>query len=219
MISVKMRDYSGLRKKMIERHIIARGVKSKKIIKVMGSIPRHLFVDEALQDQAYNDNPLPIGEGQTISQPFIVALMVEALELKGDEKVLEIGTGSGYETAVLCSLSDKVYSIERCPILASKARKILDKLNFYNALLRVDDGTLGWKDEAPFDAIIVSASSPEIPEPLVKQLCPGGRLVIPIGGQMSQELIRIVNKDGRMEEENLGACRFVKLIGDYGWKE
>ncbi len=116
-------------------------------------------------------------------------------------------------------MSDKVYSIERCPILASKARKILDKLNFYNALLRVDDGTLGWQDEAPFDAIIVSASSPEIPEPLVKQLCPGGRLVIPIGGQMSQELIRIVNKDGRMEEENLGACRFVKLIGDYGWKE
>ncbi len=214
-----MRDYSGLRKKMIERHIIARGVNDKRVIKVMGSIPRHLFVDEALQDQAYNDNPLPIGEGQTISQPYIVALMVEALELKGNEKVLEIGTGSGYQTAILCSLSDKVYSIERCPSLASKARKILDKLNLYNALLRVADGTLGWKDEAPFDAIIVSASSPKIPEPLLKQLCPSGRLIIPIGDQMSQELIRIVSKEDGMEEENLTGCRFVKLIGDYGWTE
>ena len=214
-----MNDYSDLRKKMIERHIIPRGVQDKKVIKVMGSIPRHLFVDEALQDQAYDDNPLPIGEGQTISQPYIVALMVEALALKGNERILEIGTGSGYQTAILCSLSNKVYSIERCPVLASKARKILDQLNFYNALLKVDDGTLGWEDEAPFDVIIVSASSPEIPEPLVKQLCSGGRLVIPIGGQMSQNLIRIINRDGNIEEENLGSCRFVKLIGDYGWKE
>ena len=214
-----MRDYSGLRKKMIERHIIARDVKDQRVIKVMGSIPRHLFVDEALQDQAYNDNPLPIGEGQTISQPYIVALMVEALALKGNERVLEIGTGSAYQTAVLCSLSEKVYSIERCPKLASKARKILDKLNFYNALLRVADGTLGWKDEAPFDAISGSASSPEIPEPLVKQLCLGGKLVIPVGGQMSQNLIRVINRDGKIEEENLGSCRFVKLIGDYGWKD
>jgi protein-L-isoaspartate(D-aspartate) O-methyltransferase len=165
-----MRDYSGLRQWMVKTQIAARGIRDERVLKVMGTVPRHLFVDEALQDQAYNDYPLPIGEGQTISQPFIVALMVEALKLKGDERVLEIGTGSGYQTAVLCGLSDKVFSIERCSALASRARKILDKLNYYNALLTVGDGTLGWKDEAPFDAIIVSASSPEIPQPLIQQL-------------------------------------------------
>jgi protein-L-isoaspartate(D-aspartate) O-methyltransferase len=184
----------------------------------MMEVPRHLFVEEGLWHQAYGDFPLPIGQGQTISQPYIVALMTEALQLKGDEKVLEIGTGSGYQAAILAELTKQVFSIERISTMASKARKILDELGYANVLILVSDGTYGWIDEAPFDGIIVTAGAPEIPLTLVGQLKVGGRLVIPVGGEYSQVLLKVVKKVRGFEEEDLGGVRFVKLIGDHGWK-
>lgn len=206
---------------MVERQIRARGVTDERVLKAMEEIPRHLFVDEALLDQAYSDTPLPIGEGQTISQPYIVALMTEALNLTGREKVLEIGTGSGYQTAILSRLVDRVISVERIASLSLRARKILDQLKCYNVLTVVGDGTLGWKDEAPYDAIIVTAGAPEIPQTYLDQLAPGGRLVIPVGGLHNQKLVRVVrNVDSpeELEYEDLGGCRFVSLIGEHGWK-
>lgn len=208
------------RKRMVEEQLIPRGIKDRGVIDAMLTIPRHLFVDEALQEQAYGDFPLPIGEGQTISQPYMVALMTEALELKGHEKALEIGTGSGYQTAILSRLAERVFSIEKIPHLASKARRLLDELKIHNVIIRVGDGSMGWPEEAPFDAIVVSAASPSIPQPLVDQLAPGGRLVIPVGSALFQELIKIVKKeDGSLRKQALGGCRFVKLIGEYAWKE
>jgi protein-L-isoaspartate(D-aspartate) O-methyltransferase len=187
----------------------------------MEKIPRHLFIDEGLIDQAYNDNPLPIGEKQTISQPYIVALMTKALELKGREKVLELGTGSGYQAAILAELADRVFTVERIASLAQKARKLLESLNYYNVVIRVGDGTYGWREESPFDAIAVSAGSPSIPRMLVEQLAIGGRLVIPVGGRYSQSLIKLTrlseNPDD-VKKEDLGGCRFVSLIGEHGWK-
>lgn len=205
---------------MVETQIVARGIKDERVIRAMRKVPRHLFLDEALWPQAYEDYPLPIGERQTISQPYIVALMTEKLNLKGHESVLEVGTGSGYQAAILAELAEKVYSIERIPSIAKRARKILDELNYTNVLIKIGDGTLGWKEYAPFDGIIVTAASPYVPKPLLEQLKIGGRLVIPIGGEFSQDLI-VYTKVGEndYEEENYGGCRFVKLIGEYGWKE
>ncbi len=206
---------------MVDGQIRARGITDSALLKAMETIPRHLFVDEGIINQAYADNPLPIGERQTISQPYIVALMTEALELTGYEKVLEIGTGSGYQAAILSLLSDRVFSVERIAGLASRARKILDSLNCYNVLIRVGDGTYGWKDEAPFDAIIVTAGAPEIPQPFIEQLAPGGRLVIPVGDRNSQTLTRVTRLSDDPEKtqtESLGGCRFVSLIGEHGWK-
>jgi protein-L-isoaspartate(D-aspartate) O-methyltransferase len=184
----------------------------------MQKIPRHLFVEEALQNQAYTDHPLPIGEKQTISQPYIVALMTEALELKGTEKVLEIGAGSGYQTAILAELAQKVFSIERIRSLAIKARKLLFELGYFNVEIKIFDGTYGWVEEGPFDAIIVTAGGPEIPQPLLDQLAVGGRLVIPVGDAYVQDLIRLRKKEDGIHKEDLGGCRFVKLIGKYGWE-
>ncbi len=205
---------------MVETQIIARGIKDERLIAAMRKVPRHLFLDEALWPQAYEDYPLPIGERQTISQPYIVALMTEKLRLKGHESVLEIGTGSGYQTAILAELAERVYSIERIASIAKRARKILDDLKYTNVLIKVGDGTLGWDEYAPYDAIIVTAASPYVPKPLLDQLKEGGRLVIPVGGECSQDLI-VYTKIGenKYEEENCGSCRFVKLIGAYGWKE
>ncbi len=210
------------RMRMVDTQLRSRGIKDRRVLKAMEKIPRHLFVDEALQDQAYNDSPLPIAENQTISQPYMVALMTEALGLKGGEKVLEIGTGSGYQTAVLAELADRVFSVERIASLASRARKILDSLNYFNVAIRVGDGTYGWREEAPFDGIIVTAGAPEVPKTLVEQLAVGGRLVIPVGGRYSQNLMRITRMSegpDDIETENLGGCRFVDLIGEHGWKE
>lgn len=204
---------------MVETQIIPRGITDKRVLDAMQSVPRHLFVEKALWEQAYSDYPLPIGEKQTISQPYIVALMTEALELKGDEKALEIGTGSGYQTAVLSKLANKVYSIERISTLAERARKLLDELHCSNVVVRVYDGTEGWKDESPFDAILVTAASPDIPPPYIEQLKVGGRLVIPIGDVFSQVLTKIIKtKDGIIKSDLCG-CRFVKLVGRYGWTE
>jgi protein-L-isoaspartate(D-aspartate) O-methyltransferase len=204
---------------MVEEQLAGRGIKSENVLEAMRRVPRHLFVEEGLLGQAYSDWPLPIGEGQTISQPFMVAYMTEALRLRGREKVLEIGTGSGYQAAVLSLLSEKVFSIERIPALAARARKLLDELNYSNVAVKVGDGTLGWPEEAPFDGIIVTAAAPETPPPYIQQLAEGGRLVIPVGGKYLQELIRVTKIKGRFIKESLGGCRFVKLVGKYGWRE
>lgn len=189
--------YRTARERMVETQIKARGIKDERVIQAMLKVPRHLFVEEALRDQAYGDFPLPIGEGQTISQPYIVALMTSALELKGPERVLEIGTGSGYQTAILAELVIWVYSIEKYPTLQERAKKILLKeLGYKNITFKIGDGTLGWKEASPFDAIIVTAASPQIPLPLIEQLKEGGRIVIPVGDEFSQMLIKGVKKGG-----------------------
>lgn len=217
-----MDRYKKQRTRMVELQLRARSVSDARVLKVMETIPRHLFVDEGLIDQAYSDNPLPIGEKQTISQPYIVALMTQALELKGRERVLEIGTGSGYQTAILAKLADRVFSIERVAALAARARKILDRLNCYNVAIRVGDGSYGWREEAPFDAIITTAAAPQIPQYLVEQLAPGGRLVVPVGSrdvQILYKLTRSAENPAELKKEDLGGCRFVSLIGESGWKE
>ena len=216
-----MSRYSKQRTRMINNHLMARGITDERVLKTMATVPRHLFVDESIQEQAYSDNPLPIGSRQTISQPYIVGLMTEALELKGTEKVLEIGTGCGYQTAVLAELAERVFSIERIASLAFRAQRTLDSLHYYNILIRAGDGTYGWSEEAPFDAIIATAGAPKIPETLKEQLAVGGRLVIPVGSQSSQTLLKITRlseKTEDMEIEDLCGCRFVDLIGEHGWK-
>jgi protein-L-isoaspartate(D-aspartate) O-methyltransferase len=215
-----MDKYRKQRIKMVDSQIRSRGVGDERLLKVIEMIPRHLFVDEGLINQAYNDNPLPIGERQTISQPYIVALMTEALELKGDEKVLEIGTGCGYQSAVLSKLVDRVFSIERIASLASRARTLLDSLGCFNVLIRVGDGTYGWKEESPFDAIIITAGAPDVPRPFLEQLAVGGRLVVPVGSQQSQTLLKLTRLSEDLEDikkEDLGGCRFVNLVGEHGW--
>jgi len=213
-----MIDFPKARLKMVEEQITSRGIKDAKLIAAIKKIPRHLFVEEALQNQAYTDHPLPIGEKQTISQPYMVALMTEALLLTGKEKVLEIGTGSGYQTAILAELSEKVFSIERIRPLALRARKLLYELGYFNVEIKIFDGTFGWVEESPFDAILVTAGSPDIPQPLIDQLATGGRLVIPVGDALVQDLFRVTKTETGVKKEDLGGCRFVKLIGKYGWK-
>ncbi|MCF8056759.1 MAG: protein-L-isoaspartate(D-aspartate) O-methyltransferase [Desulfocapsa sp.] len=202
---------------MVQEQLLHRGITDPKVLKCMSEVPRHLFVDSAMHASAYGDHPLPIGGDQTISQPFIVAAMTQALQLQGTEKVLEIGTGSGYQAAILSRLCDKVYTVERINTLLANARKIFDRLHFYNILSRLDDGTLGWSEHAPYDAIIVTASGPEIPEPLVEQLADPGRMVIPVGGREVQELEYLTKIDGEIKVERLESVRFVSLIGEYGW--
>ncbi len=203
---------------MVQTQLVARGIGDVRVLEAMGKVPRHLFVDEAMRDQAYSDYPLPIGEKQTISQPYIVALMTEALELKGHEKVLELGTGSGYQAAILAELADRVFSIERIPSLAYRANQILQKLGYKNVIIRVTDGTLGWPEEAPFDGILVTAGAPRIPQTLVDQLALGGRLVIPVGDRLSQELIKVNRTPDGIVKESLGGVRFVDLVGKWGWE-
>jgi protein-L-isoaspartate(D-aspartate) O-methyltransferase len=213
-------DFSIARRNMVERQIKGRGVKDPLVLQAMLTVPRHLFVEEALQGQAYSDFPLPIGEKQTISQPYMVAMMTEALLLKSGEKVLEIGTGSGYQAAVLARIASRVYTVERFPVLARRARRILDSIGCNNVNIRVSDGTFGWEEEAPFDAIIVTAAAPSIPQIYLKQMALGGRLVIPVGPLGSQVLKRVIRTgENDFEEEDLLYCRFVPLIGKYGWHE
>jgi protein-L-isoaspartate(D-aspartate) O-methyltransferase len=213
-----MIDFPKARLKMVEEQIISRGIKDAKLIAAMKKIPRHLFVEEALQNQAYSDHPLPIGEKQTISQPYMVALMTEALLLTGKERVLEVGTGSGYQTAIVAELSEKVCSVERIRPLAIRARKLLYELGYFNVEIKIFDGTFGWMQESPFDAILVTAGSPDIPQPLIDQLAMGGKLVIPVGDAFVQDLFRVTKTEEGVKKEDLGGCRFVKLIGKYGWE-
>jgi len=198
-----------------------RGVKDERVLEAMEKIPRHLFVPSSLQDEAYADYPLSIGEGQTISQPYIVALMTEALELKEDDKVLEIGTGSGYQAAILAEIAKEVYSVERIPVLAQRAKNTLEDLGYENIHIKIGNGTLGWLEHAPYDAIIVTAAASEVPPPLIEQLKVKGRLVIPIGSSYAQELMKLIkeDEDGNYSSYSLGGCVFVKLYGKYGWEE
>jgi len=211
--------YARQREEMVRKQIEARGIKSPRVLAAFRQVPRHLFVSEALRDQAYGDYPLPIGEQQTISQPFIVAEMTQALDLGEDDRVLEIGTGSGYQAAILAQIVFRVYTIERKHSLYLQTRNLFDKLHYHNIVMKYADGTKGWQDESPFDGIIVTAGAPQIPDVLIDQLGEGGRLVVPVGNQHTQELIKIFRDGQNIRQTNLGGCRFVKLVGEHGWKE
>lgn len=209
--------FATIRERMVQEQLVPRGISDPRVLEAMRTVPRHLFVDDALQSRAYGDFPLPIAAGQTISQPYIVASMTEALGLQGDEQVLEIGTGSGYQAAVLSRLCKKVYTVERINSLLASARKVFDVLKYYNISSKLDDGTLGWPECGPFDAIIVTAGGPSIPEPLVEQLSERGRLVIPVGDQNLQTLKLLeLTEDGR-QIRDLERVRFVDLVGKHGW--
>lgn len=211
--------YERRREEMVKRQIEARGVTDPQVLAAMGKVPRHLFVGEALRDQAYGDFPLPIGEQQTISQPYIVAEMTQALQPGEDDRVLEIGTGSGYQAAILAEIVFRVYTIERIHSLFVTSRKLFDKLHYHNIVTKYSDGTSGWPEESPFDGIIVTAGAPEIPNLLVSQLAVGGRMVIPVGNRYSQDLVKLYKDEHGIHKTNLGGCRFVKLVGEYGWRE
>jgi protein-L-isoaspartate(D-aspartate) O-methyltransferase len=210
-------EYAISRKRMVEDQLRARGIKDEQVLQVMLKVPRHSFVDEGLVPMAYNNHPLSIGEGQTISQPYIVAYMVECLRLRPEDRILEVGTGCGYVTAISAELGAQVYSIERISALLMKARKNLKRLGYRNIVLKLGDGTEGWPQAAPFDAIIVSAASPEIPRPYLDQLAEGGRLILPVGGEGHQELVLVTKTKGKLSQETLSGCRFVKLMGKYGF--
>lgn len=212
-------NYSKARERMVRQQIAARGIRAERVLDAMRSVPRHLFVPLESRHSAYMDGPLSIGQGQTISQPYIVALMTEALELKGHERVLEIGTGSGYQAAILSQLASHVYTVERIPELASRAQDLFRQLGYDNISIHVGDGTLGWLEHALYEAIIITAAAPEIPRPLTDQLAEGGRLVAPIGGSWSQSLVRVRKQRGHLRRQELTSVAFVPLIGQHGWPE
>ena len=211
-------DFDAAREKMVLEQLVDRGIKNQEVIRAFLKVPRHLFVEQTLRERAYGDYPLPIGLNQTISQPYMVALMCELLELKGNEKVLEIGTGSGYETAILAQLAERVFSIERLDFLTQNARVVLDKLRYNNVVTKVADGTYGWREESPFDGIVVAAASPQIPKRLLDQLVVKRHLVIPKGDAFSQTLFKITKTEKGFDTKSITGCVFVKLIGKYGWK-
>jgi protein-L-isoaspartate(D-aspartate) O-methyltransferase len=208
------------RERMVREQIQARDVSDKRVLEAMGRVPRHRFVPESLRDRAYEDRPQPIGAQQTISQPLMVGLMTELLRLRGDERVLEIGTGSGYQTAILAELAADVVSIERHEPLAERARGLLEHMGYHNVEIHVGDGTLGYPPVSPYDRIVVTAAAPSIPQPLIDQLAQGGRMVIPVGGAEMQSL-KVVYKDtqGAVATEDYGNCLFVPLVGKFGWEE
>jgi protein-L-isoaspartate(D-aspartate) O-methyltransferase len=210
-------DYAKARERMVASQIKARGIRDQRVLEAMRKVERHLFVPESYRSLAYVDQPLPIGEGQTISQPYIVALMTELLQLDGDEKVLEIGTGSGYQAAILAELAHHVYTIEIVEPLADQAEKLLTELGYDNITVKCGDGYLGWEEHAPFDAIIVTCAPPEVPQPLLEQLADGGRMVVPVGS-FWQELLLIEKEDGKITERSVIPVRFVPMTGE-GVKE
>ncbi len=212
-----MIHYRLARDEMVKHQLIRRGIKDPKVLDAMRKVPRHRFVSQALRNRAYDDCPLPIGHSQTISQPYIVALMTEYLEMTGGERVLEIGTGSGYQAAVLSEIGDKVFTIERHSALGSQARKVLDELGYDNIVMRTGDGTIGWKQFAPYDRIMVTAGAPHVPESLMKQLADGGRMVIPVGDKYGQDLIVVARRGDDIETTKAGGCVFVPLKGREGW--
>ena len=211
-------DYAISRKRMVREQLIARGIRDERVLAAFLKVPRHRFVEEGLRPMAYNDHPLAIGEGQTISQPYIVAYMLEALRLQPGDRVLEVGTGCGYQTAILAELVAQVYSIERLSGLLLKARKALKELRYRNIHLKLGDGTLGWPDKAPFDAIVVAAGSPQVPRPYLDQSSERGRFILPIGGEFAQELVLYRKEAGEWRSQALSGCRFVKLKGKHGFE-
>ncbi|HCR12834.1 protein-L-isoaspartate(D-aspartate) O-methyltransferase [Solidesulfovibrio sp.] len=211
-------DFKRNRDRMVRDQIEARGVSDPEVLRAMRKVPRHLFVEEALIPQAYEDHPLPLGHGQTISQPYVVAWMTELLEVSRGQRVLEIGTGSGYQAAVLAELGAYVFTVERVRPLYEAARRLLESLRYLKVRFKLDDGTLGWPDEAPFDRIVVTAGGPRIPEPLLAQLADPGRMVIPVGAsRRSQELHVVRKENGRILARKLGDVMFVDLVGAHGW--
>jgi len=209
--------FQELREFMVNTQLISRGIKDERVLNAMRKVPRHLFVDESIQYKAYDDMALPIGEGQTISQPYMVAIMTELLELKGSEKVLEIGTGSGYQVAILSKLSREVYTIERVDVLAQKAGERFRSLGYTNIHVKAGDGTLGWPEEAPFDRIMITAATPKIPDVLMEQLSEEGIILAPVGERFSQQLLKRTKSMGQYSDEYHTPCIFVPLIGEYGW--
>ena len=214
-----MADLRQARDRMVDTQLEDRGIRDRNVLEAMRRVPREAFVERALAEFAYEDGPLPIGEGQTISQPYVVALMIEAAEVKPGDRVLEVGAGSGYAAAVMAEIADTVHAIERHPSLGAHARERLARLGYDNVMLRVGDGTLGWPEAAPFDAILVAASAPTVPQALRQQLAIGGRLVIPVGrSEREQSLLKITRRGAeKFDEEDLGGVRFVPLVGQQGW--
>ncbi|MDZ7642701.1 MAG: protein-L-isoaspartate(D-aspartate) O-methyltransferase [Desulfurivibrio sp.] len=210
--------FAKARNRMVEEQLRPRGIDDPAVLDAMATVPRHLFVEEALRPQAYGDFPLPIGNGQTISQPFIVALMTQLLQPRPDQRVLEIGTGCGYQAAVLAAICQRVYTVERLKPLLARARRTFDRLQLYNIMSKLDDGTAGWPEHAPYDAIMVTAGGPEIPPPLVEQLADPGRLVIPVGQHGLQELTVLEKQDGEISRQVADRVQFVKLVGAHGWQ-
>jgi protein-L-isoaspartate(D-aspartate) O-methyltransferase len=211
-------DFQRLRNVMVDTQIISRGVKDPRVIAAMRKVPRHLFMDESSWYKAYDDMALPVGEGQTISQPYMVAVMTELLGLVGEEAVLEIGTGSGYQAAVLAELSREVYTIERIRSLSERARAVIEELGYRNIHTKVGDGTLGWPEASPFDRILITAAAPALPEPLVDQLSEGGILIAPVGDRFSQQLVKVAKRKGTLSKDYHTPCVFVPLVGEHGWK-
>jgi len=209
--------YEVARRRMVSEQLIPNGIRDAKVIAAMGRVPRHLFVSHGMEDQAYFDRPVHIGMGQTISQPLMVATMTQALKLSGSERVLEIGTGSGYQTAILAELTSEIYTVERISDLSIRARKTIYKIGYKNINFRIGDGTLGWDDQAPFERIIVTAGAPVVPDELKFQLADGGILLIPVGNEDVQQLLMIIRSGNSFEENKVSRCRFVKLIGKRGW--
>ena len=205
------------REQMVREQLQGRGITDARVLAAFRKVPRHLFVPAEYQRDAYEDHPIPIDQGQTISQPFIVALMISALRLRGHERVLEIGTGSGYQTALLAELALEVYSVERLPELCRAAQQRLATFGYLNVQLAPANGSLGWPEAAPYDAIIVSAAAPEVPPPLLEQLAPHGRLVLPVGSQQSQRLLVVERRNGEVFQRPVAECVFVPLVGQYGW--
>lgn len=213
-----MKGYVRNRERMVREQIEARGVTDERVLAAMRQVPRHLFVDEALQVQAYGDHPVPIGLGQTLSQPYIVALMTTLLVVRPQMRILEIGTGSGYQAAILAAMGAEVFTVERIKQLYMTARSRLLEMRYFNVRVKLDDGTLGWPEEGPFDRIIVTAGGPEVPQPLLDQLTDPGIMVIPVGrAKREQRLMRIFKKEGRIHQEDQGAVAFVDLVGSHGW--
>jgi len=212
-----MVDYHAARARLIAQ--LSSNIKDRRVLDVMSRIPREKFIPPEIRSKAYDDNPLPIGKEQTISQPYIIALMTEALELKGHEKVLEIGTGSGYQTAILAGLAKKVVTVERVPELAGSAEKLLEELGYKNIEAHLAGETLGWPQDAPYDAIMVTAGAPDIPDELLGQLADGGRMIIPVGPRYAQELCKVTKRREGVNVQNLGGCRFVSLIGKSAWQK
>lgn len=210
-------DYTQARQRMVQNQLVERGLNDPLVLAAMQHVPRHLFVEDSLRERAYEDYPLPIGYEQTISQPYMAAHIASILKLAESEHVLEIGTGSGYLTAILAEQGAIVSSVEIIPNLAERSRNLLQGLNYHGVHVHVGDGTLGWQEEAPFDAIVISAAAPILPRPLLSQLRMGGRLVVPMGEETLQTLVCVWKEPGGIQEEYFGECRFVKLRGKYGW--
>lgn len=212
-----MKDFTMERNRMVEEQLASRDITDPRVLNAMRSVPRHRFVEPGQEDLAYTDQPLPIGWQQTISQPYIVALMTQALELSPEDKVLEIGTGSGYQAAVLAELARTVYTIEKVESLLQRAQAILETLGYDNIVSKLHNGTQGWPEHAPYDVIMVTAGAPEIPRPLLDQMKEGGKMVIPVGDQTLQEMLRVTRQNGNVQMEKIGGCRFVPLRGEHGW--